>query len=144
MKFLRHASLALLACTLFSLAHAEGSLPEVDNKEAWQQLAHRFAECSAVYNLAAVIKETPDNESSSYRELANQALVAGLSSSERAGLSDAYIESIYSVKYSLWENRLTDKKQNGALLNQAQQCLKETLDSQNILVGSVRTPTAAK
>lgn len=144
MKSRHLAVLALLVTTLNPAAHAEASLPESGDKEGWQNLAHLFAECSAVYNLAANLAQAPQKGPAPYRELANSALVAGIFSSERAGLSDTYIESIYSVKYGLWQESLREKAKHAALLGRAEQCINETNAYQNQLVGTARTPTAAK
>lgn len=143
MKHLQLAAFTLFACTLFPTAYAETPLPKSDDKAQWLQLGQLFAECSAVYNLAATLKEAPDNGPAPYRELANSALVAGISATEHAGQTVAHLEAAYSAKYALWEKRLK-KMGKSSVLSRADECLAESLTQQNQLVGTVRTPTAAK
>ncbi|HEY0634631.1 MAG TPA: hypothetical protein VGE00_04535 [Gammaproteobacteria bacterium] len=143
MKPLSLAALALCTCTLLPMAHAETSLPPSSDKAKWRQLGQQLAECSAVYNLAATIKEAPDHGPAPYRELANNALVAGISATEHAGQTIALVESFYKMKYDEWEKSL-QKGERDALLKRAQTCLDESLELQNRLVGTVRTPTATK
>lgn len=129
-----HATaLVLLACLLGAPLHAEPPLPAADDKEGWSRLIDLFAECSAVYNLAATLRESPDQGGMTYRELANGALIAGLASTQRLGLSDSYIESVYTVKFNQWQSGAKD-----GLLAKADQCLAESLTLQNHLVGDLR------
>jgi hypothetical protein len=139
MKPLRTATLFLITCLAITPLHAETTLPAPDNREAWNRLVDLFAECSAVYNLAATLKEAPDKSSTTYRELANNALIAGIYSAQRLGLSDSYLESIYSVKFGVWQTTANDKSQSGKILNKADQCLSDTLAIQNELLGNLRT-----
>ena len=127
------AALALLACLLSSPLHAEPPLPAADDKQGWNRLVDLFAECSAVYNLAATLRESPDTGDITYRELANGALIAGLYSTHRLGLSDSYLESIYTVKFNQWQPAV-----NNGLLAKADQCLADSLVLQNQLVGDLR------
>lgn len=137
MKSLRTAALSLVTCLAVTPLHAETALPAPDNKEEWNRLIDLFAECSAVYNLAATLKEAPDKSSITYRELANNALIAGIYSAQRLGLSDSYLESIYSVKFELWQTT-ANKGQSGKVLLKADQCLGDSLAIQNELLGNLR------
>lgn len=143
MKSLHTVVFALFICTLFPAAYAEtSSLPQSGDRDKWRQLGQLFAECSAVYNLAATLKEAPDNTPTPYRELANSALIAGIYSTEQGGQTVTYLESFYKMKYDEWEQSLQGN--TSKLLSRAQKCLDESLALQNQLVGTVRTPTAAK
>lgn len=143
MKPHRFAALLLLACTTTGL-HAEPSLPADDNKEEWNRLVDLFAECSAVYNHAATLKEMPAKGTATYRELANHALIAGLFSAQRLGLSDSYLESVYTVKFARWEKSTLDKTQANDVLLKADQCMADSLALQVQLVETLRDQTSAK
>jgi len=140
---LRQVVLFLLFLFTIVPAYAETKLPDSD-KNGWHQLGDRLAECSAVYNTAARLKEGPAQGNSSYRELANNALIAGMYSIERAGLGNNYLESIYSKKFSFWHAAAKDKGRTGSLFAKADQCLSETLPLQNQLVGILREQSAHK
>ncbi len=141
MGSLRHIVLFLLTIS-FIPAYAESKLP--NDKDGWHRLGDQLAECSAVYNVAATLKESPAQGTSSYRELANNALIAGMYSTEHAGLSDSYLESVYTSKFNSWNGTIKDKKQAGKVFTKADQCLSETLTLQNQLVGTLREQSAHK
>jgi len=143
MKSLRITLCALLACGITMPLHA-ASIPAPDDNEGWNQLVDLFAECSAVYNLAATLNAAPPQADTTYRELANNALVAGVYSSQKIGLSDNYLESIYLVKYNLWQPEASDKKRAPRLLGKAEQCLVDSLAVQNQLVSDLRENSANK
>lgn len=138
MKQLRTAALFIITCLAVSPLHAETTLPAPDNREEWNRLVDLFAECSAVYNLAATLKEAPAKGGTTYRELANNALVAGIYSAQRLNLSDSYLESVYSVKFRLWQTTADDKGQAGKIFTKVDQCLSDSLAIQNELLGNLR------
>jgi len=142
MKSLRHSMLFLLALLATAPIHAESTLPNDSDKNGWHQLSDLFAECSAVYNVAAKLKNAPAQGNSSYRELADNALIAGMHSTTRAGLDENYLESTYSAKFNLWQESSKDKAQAAKLFTKADQCLKDSLSLQNQLVGALRGHTA--
>lgn len=142
MKSLRHSMLFLLALWATAPVHAESTLPNDSDKNGWHQLSDMFAECSAVYNLTATLKDAPAQGNSSYRELANNALIAGMHSTNRAGLDENYLESAYSAKFNLWQESIKDKAQVAKLFTKADQCLNSSLSLQNQLVGTLREHTA--
>jgi len=144
MKSLHTAALFLITCITITPLHAESTLPAKEDREGWNRLIDLFAECSAVYNIAATVKEAPEKGGATYRELANNALVAGIFSAQQIGLSDSYLESIYTVKYRLWEASTTDKTQAGSLLAKAEQCIADSLATQDELLGTIRDHSAQK
>lgn len=141
MKSFRITLCALLVSTITTPLHA-ADLPAPADQEGWNRLVDLFAECSAVYNLAATLKASPQRADTTYRELANNALVAGVYSSQQIGLGDNYLESIYTVKYNLWQPLTSDKAQAAKLLVKAEQCMSDSLAMQNQLVSDLRGHSA--
>ena len=145
MNTLHHAVLVLLAVVAVTPAHAEMKIPVNSDKEGWRQLTDQFAECSAVYNVAATLRESPEKVGTTYRELANNALVAGSYSAQHVGLSDSDLEAIYTQKFEQWQKTAAqDKAQAGKLLGKAEQCVKDTLATQNQLITILREPASPK
>lgn len=144
MKPLRQAVLVLFAFYIAAPALAEVKLPVDGDKSGWQKLTEQFAECSAVYNIAASIKESPEKGGPTYRELANNALVAGSYSAEKIGLGDSELESLYTQKFDLWNSAAQDKSQSSKILNKAETCMTDSLAIQNQLVDILRGHKAGK
>jgi hypothetical protein len=120
-------------------AHAAVELPADNNKEKWNEFVNTFAECSAVYNLAATLKTAPEQGSTStYRELANGALIAGIMSAEKLGLREDHVESIYTAKFNQWQNVIKDKSKHSQLFDKADQCVSTMLPYQNVIIESLR------
>ncbi len=138
------AASLFFACLACAPLHAEPSLPASDNKAEWNRLTDMFAECSAVYNIAATFKETSAKAGVTYRELANNALIAGMYSSQMLGLGDSHLESIYSDKFNVWEAVAKDKTKSGNILGKAEQCVAESLAMQNKLLDKLRENTSSK
>jgi hypothetical protein len=125
-------------------AAAEVELPSDNNKEKWNEYLNTFAECSAVYNLAATVKTAPEQGTTgSYRELANNALISGIMSAEKLGLHDDYVESIYTTKYGIWQKVVNDKARRGQLLEKADLCVSTALPYQNLIIQSLRNQSSA-
>lgn len=144
MKPLRSAILFLFTCYAMTPLCAEARLPADNNREEWNLFIDMFAECSAVYNLAATLRESPEKEKTSYRDLANHALIAGLYSAQKLGLGENYLESIYSVKFRNWEKSLKDKKQAEKLLTKAEHCIVDSLPLQEQVIENLRKRKPAK
>jgi len=126
-------------------AHADVKLPADNNKDQWNNFINSFAECSAVYNLAATMKVAPEQGTTvTYRELANNALVSGIVSAEKIGLHEDYVQAIYSTKYGMWEQVKKDKAKSGELITKADDCVKNTLPYQSIIIESLRKQTASR
>lgn len=138
MKSHHRAAPLLLLISTITPSYAAPSIPDSADKEGWNSLIDQFAECSAVYNIAATLPDIPEQGPAAYRELANHALVAGSYSAQRIGLNDSYLESIYSVKFSHWQVLANDSAYPAKLLEKTRQCLAEWHPLQNELVGDLR------
>lgn len=132
------ASLLLLFSAIPPSQAAAPNLPDDSDREGWNRLVDQFAECSAVYNIAAASPKVHQKGPADYRELANHALVAGSFSAQHIGLTDNYLESIYSVKFAHWENIAKYGSQPGKLFEKVDQCLADWLPVQTHLVGALR------
>lgn len=131
-------------CLAGGPAHAEVLLPADGDREKWHEFIDMFAECSAVYNIAATIKSGPGQPvTGSYRELANNALISGMLSAEKSGLNEDYLESIYSVKLGLWQHTVKVPAQRDQLFVKADYCITTALPYQSAIIATLRNNPAS-